>query len=469
MVGTLIVLVGSGLIVGIGAINGFYKNGAAYPFFPFLRRYIPSLAFPFMFAFFACLWNGLKTEVREKQAVYSALASLCFAAMVFSYFYVWSSGAAVLFALTLFVLLLRTENRRKDLLFLTITGTFCVLSLIPYALLLANRNQTMDKAQLLVLTHQPDLLRVVEIIGYFILILITFALWQRFTELKERKAYFIGAFALAPFLVFNQQILTGRSLQPFHYEFYAINYVVLLSIVLIAAVFWQKFISLQKTLSIILLWVLGVAAVGWGYIEAKETSKLWDDINIRRDEAMPVNRRLRELAGESIEIARHQTTLNLEALQADSQPTVAPQAVLWARHQHVFAGLQDWEENRKRYYQLLYYLDLDENHLRKSLTGCRDIEACMALFGWDRFNARLSANARPLTLSEIESEVQNFADFSQNFSREDAQHSLLSYLIVYSDAGNGLENLDRWYERDAGEKLGNYTLYSLKLKEEYAP
>ncbi|HSK72105.1 MAG TPA: hypothetical protein VK892_10450, partial [Pyrinomonadaceae bacterium] len=433
MVGTLIVLVGSAMIVGIGAINGFYEHGVAYPFFPFLRRYIPSLAFPFMFAFFACLWNGLKTEAKEKRAVYSAFASLCFAATVFSYFYVWTSAAAVLFALTLFVLVFRTENRRKDFLFLAITAAFCVLSLVPYALLLASRNQTMDKAQLLVFTRQPDLLRSVEIIGYLILILLTFALWQRFTDLKEKKAYFIAAFAAAPCLVFNQQILTGRSLQPFHYEFYAINYVVLLAVVLIAAVFWQKFISPKKTLSIILLSVLGIAAVGWGYIEAKETSKFWDDINVRRDEAMPVNRRLRELAGENIEAAKHQTTLNLEALQADSQPTVAPQAVLWARHQHVFAGLKDWEENRKRYYQLLYYLDLDENHLRNALTGCRDIEACMALFGWDRFNARLSANARPLALSEVEAEVRNFAGFSQNFSREDARNPMLSYLVVYSN------------------------------------
>lgn len=465
-VGTLIVMTGSALIVGLGAINGFYDNGVAYPFFPYMRRYIPSLAFPFLFAFFACLWNGLKSENHEKRIIFSAAASLCFAALVFSYFYVWTSAVAVLFGLTLFVLVFRTENWYKDFLFLAITDAFCVLSLIPYAILLANRNQTMDKAQLLVFSRQPDLFRIVEIIGYVVLILTTLALWRKFTELKDRTAYFIAAFALAPCLVFNQQILTGRSLQPFHYEFYVINYVVLLAVVLVVWIFWQKFIGQIKKLSIILLSILAIAAVGWGYIEARETTKLWDDINIRRDEAMPVNLRLRELAGENLENAKLQTTLNLEPLQADSQPTVAPQGVLWARHQHVFAGLKDWDENKLRYYQLLYYSDLDANYLRNALTGCRNIEACMALFGWDRFNARLSANARPLTLPEIEEEVRHFKQFTENFSIRDAQNPQLDYLIVYTEEGNKLENLDRWYERDAGESLGKYTFFRVKLKSE---
>lgn len=468
-VGTLVVMTGSAFIVGIGAINGFFENGVAYPFFPYMRRYIPSLAFPFLFAFFACLWNGIKAERSEKRALYSALASLCFAVLVYSYFYIWTTAGAVLFGLTLFTILFRTENRRKDLLFLAVTSVFCILSLIPYAILLSNRNQTMDKAQLLVFTRQPDFLRTIEIIGYVVLALTVLALWQKFTELKDKKAHFIAAFALAPFLVYNQQVVTGRSLQPFHYEFYVTNYVVLLAVVLIITVFWQKFLNSKTTLSVILLLILGTAAVGWGYVEAKETTEIWNSINIQRDEAMPVNLRLRELAGEDITNAKKQTTLNLEPLQADSQPTVAPQAVLWARHQHVFAGLQDWEENKRRYYQMLYYSDLGADHLKNALTGCRDIEACMALFGWDRFNARLSANARPLTLPEIEAEVQRFAQFSDNFNVADAQKPKLTYLIVFNEANSELKNLSRWYERDEGEVWGNYTLYRLTPKRESQP
>ena len=462
--GTLIVITGSALIMGIGAISGFYEGGAAYPFFPFLRRYIPSLAFPFMFAFFACLWNGLSAETNRKKGIYAAAASVCFAALVFSYFYAWTAAAAVLFGINLFALVLRSENWRKDWLFLAITNGLCVFALLPYAVLLSKRDETMDKAQLLVFTHQPDFWRTIEIIGFVVLILTAFALLLKWTKIEDYKTYFIGAFALAPILVFNQQILTGRSLQPFHYEFYVVNYIVLLAAVLLVTIFWQKFISRIKTLSLILVTILSVAAIVWGYIEARDTTAFWDDANIARDEAMPVNQRLRELAGADITAAKSQTVLNLEPLQADGQTTVAPQPVVWARHQHVFAGLESWEENKKRYYQLIYYSDLDEKWLRNSLSGCRNIEACMALFGWDRFNARLSANARPLTQPEVEIEIKNYARFAREFNQENARQPQVYYVVAETGANDKFENFDRWYERDAGEQHGKYTLYRAKLK-----
>lgn len=462
---TLVVIIGSAIIIGIGAINGFYENGVAYPFFPFLRRYIPSLAFPFMFAYFACLWNGLKAESKQTRAIFSALASLCFAALVFSYFYVWTAAGAVFFGLTVFTLIFRTENWRRDITFLSITGTFCVLALVPYSILLSNRDETMDKAQLLVLTRQFDLLRSIEVIGYLVLTATAFTLWRKYTKLSEYKAHFIAAFAFAPLLVFNQQVLTNRSLQPFHYEFYVINYVVLLSLVLVISIFWQRFIGANKRLSTMLVSVLAIVAIGWGYIEARDTTAFWDSTNIQRDDAMPVNLRLRELAAGDIAGAKRQTTLNLEALQADSQPTVAPQAVLWARHQHVFAGLESWEENKRRYYQMLYFSDLDANFLKKSLVGCHDIEACMVLFGWDRFNARLSVNARPLTMPEIEVEVENYANFINNYNLAEAQSSQIQYLVTFNESVNRLSNFDLWFDRDAGEVLGKYTLYRVKIKQ----
>ena len=299
--GTLIVIVFSALIMGLGAINGFYEGGAAYPFFPFLRRYIPGFAFPLMFAFFACLWNGLSAAADKKRAIYSAAAGLCFAALVFSYFYAWTAAAAVLFGINLFALVFRSENWRRDWIFLAITDGLCCFSLVPYAALLANRDETMDKAQLLVFTHQPDFLRTIEIIGIVVLTAAAFALWRKWTCIEDYKAYFIGAFAFTPILVFNQQILTGRSLQPFHYEFYVVNYIILLAAVLVVMILWQRFISRIKVLSLILVTILSAAAVVWGYIEARDTTQFWDEANIARDEAMPVNRRLRELAGADID------------------------------------------------------------------------------------------------------------------------------------------------------------------------
>ncbi|MGB7070588.1 MAG: hypothetical protein WBD22_13925 [Pyrinomonadaceae bacterium] len=458
--GTLTVMTASAAVIGIGAINGLFDGGVAYPFFPYMRRYIPSLAFPFLFAFFACLWNGLNSEDRTRQVLFGISAAVCFSALVFSYFYIWTAAAGVFGCLCVSVLLLGGKERRQDTVFLLLTGALCALTLIPYAILLSDRNKLMDKAQLLVITRQLDLFRGVEIIGYCVIVFAAIILWRKRGEQAQRKLSFVIALAASPAVVFNQQLVTGRSLQPFHYEFYVINYVVLLAAVLLFSMTWKWLSERSRNAASAAAIILSVLAIAWGYFEASETTRFWDQVNVRRDEAMPVNLRLRELA----EDGSTGSTLNLESLQADSQPTVAPQAVLWARHQHTFAGLESWEENKLRYFQLLYFSDRDAEWLRQSLTACRDIEACMALFGWDRFNARLSANARPLTKIEIDEEVRRFAEFSDLFTKDQALNLELSYLVTYVDDESQFKNVDRWFERGMGEVLGKYVLYPLSVR-----
>ena len=90
----------------------------------------------------------------------------------------------------------------------------------------------------------------------------------------------------------------------------------------------------------------------------------------------------------------------------------------------------------------------------------------MALFGWDRFNARLSVNSRPLTAREIEEEVVTYDNYYKNFSYEQASRPAISLAVVPNDLNLDLSNLERWYQLDAGEKFGSYTLYKVKIKEQ---
>ena len=85
----------------------------------------------------------------------------------------------------------------------------------------------------------------------------------------------------------------------------------------------------------------------------------------------------------------------------------------------------------------------------------------MALFGWDRFNARLSANARPLTQPEVEAEAANYQHFVENFNRDSLEGIDIRYLVIDNELANNLQNIDRWYVRDDGEIFGKYTLYRL--------
>lgn len=459
-VSVLIILFGGALASGNGAIVEVSGRGAAYPFLPFLRRYIPAAAFPFFFAMFGFVWLSLKSRNKPIKYVSSFAAGTCFAVLVFSYFYLWTTAAAFLFALTLLWFVFRPENWKQDLPFLLLTNFTAFLSLIPYAYLLSQRAPGTDSVQLLVLTHAPDLLRFPEIVCYIALILLMFAVWFGFAKLKSLTTIFLIAFSLVPFLVFNQQIVTGRSLQPFHYEYYVVNYVTALVVVIMIFLFLKKLRSPKIYTSILL--TLGFAAVAWGYIEVKLTTRLLMFWNVEREEALPVTKRLKEIARQNPTLGKDAVTMNFDYVQADNQPVDAPQAVLWARHQHVFAGV-GWEENKERFYQMLYYADRDADWLRQDFKR-GDIEAYMALFGWDRFNATLSVNSRPLTVNEIEAEVARFDNYYKNFSFKQARHPELSFVIVPNHLSPDFTNLTRWYEIDTSETYGKFTLYKVRLK-----
>ena len=460
-IGTLCIMFGGALASGNGVIREFF-GGAAYPFLPFLRRYIPAVAFPFFFTLFGFVRLALHTEIRRTKYLASICAALCFGFLVFSYFYLWTTAAAFLFALTVLWLIVRPERWRENLPFLLLIDVSAAIFLIPYAYLLSNRAASTDAIQLLVLTHAPDLFRVPALVCYAALLILIIAAVLKTVRVTDHSTIFLAAFAVVPFIVFNQQIITGRSLQPFHYEFYVVNYLVALTVVLTLTIFIKKIRS-PKIYGLILL-LGGSAAIVWGYLEVRQTTKLLVAWNLQRDEALPISRRLVELARANPTLdGKTAVTLNFDYIQADNQPTVAPQAVLWARHQHVFAGV-GWEENKMRFYQMLYYAGRDADWLRRDFRS-GDIEAYMALFGWDRFNATLSVNAKPLTAGEIEEEVRRYEAFYRNFNREQAAAPTLSFVITPVDANTDLTNLERWYDLDAGETHGDFILRRVHLKD----
>jgi hypothetical protein len=113
---------------------------------------------------------------------------------------------------------------------------------------------------------------------------------------------------------------------------------------------------------------------------------------------------------------------------------------------------------------MLYYAGRDANWLRRNIRN-GDIEAYIALFGWDRFNPRLSINYSPLKAKELEDEIQRYKQYAENFGYEQASSLTLSFVIVPDNLNLDLSNLKQWYELDAGEDFEKYTLYKAKLKQ----
>ena len=473
MADSLIVLAGGALFAGEGAIGEILGTSYSYPYFPGFRRYIPALAFPAFFMLVGLIWQILNSErfksdesnphsaIRNPQLfMLIALAALCFGFSVFTYFYVWTTAAAWLGCLGLCWVVGRPEGVWNDIKKLAVVGITWVLLLIPYAYLLSHRSHTTDDLTMLVKTRAPDLARVPEVIGFVVLLMIGTGVLLKMFHLRDRGILFAASLALTPVVIFNQQIVSGQSLQPIHYQVFIGNYVAGLAVVVTFALIWRRTGGTEK-----LAWRLvpiGFAALAiiWGFVECHYTVRVLDDVNVIRDEAMPAARRLAELAKTTAN-PHKQVVLDLGIAEADDLPTIAPQAVLWARHQHVFAGLSS-DENKERYYQQLYYEGVTPHALAEGMKHGEDFVSIIALFGWGRHTDRLVVDYKPLTFKEIDDEAAQFDDYVKTFDSTRPGVVRLDYLITSAEPGQFFDNIDKWYERDAGEIYGKYVLYKLK-------
>ena len=470
MAGSLTVLAGGALFAGEGAIGEITGWSYSYPYFPGFRRYIPAMAFPAFFLLVGLVWkivgqNDSDTNqitASPRLGVTVSLAVAAFAYTVFSYFYVWTTALAWLGCVGIVWLIVRPNGVVRDVKRLIIVGVGCLACLAPYAYLLSKRSHTMDHVQLLVFTRELDLFRVPELIGYVVLAVLAAAVAMKMLNLRDRATIFTASLALVPTIVFNQQLITGQSLQPIHYQVFIGNYVAGTALVLTFGLIWTKAEGITETVRRAAFSTLALLAVSWGFIECHYTVRVLDDVNVIRDEALPVARRLDEI-GKQGDDARLKTVMHFGIAEGDDLPTVAPQSVLWARHQHVFAGVT-WQENKERYYQYLYYLGVRPRDLAAGMKNGDDIVSVIALFGWGRHTDRLNSEHQPLTFREIDEEANLYERYAKDFNPSIAAALPLSYAISHTDLPPDFENIDRWYERDIGETHGKYILYKLNLK-----
>ena len=469
MAGSLISLAGGALFAGEGAVQEVLFDGFSYPYFPGFRRYIPALAMPAFFALVGLLGKLLSRDDAETNTtrisspvLLISLSLAAFAYIVFSYFYIWTTAAAWLVCLTLCWLIFRPERFKDGLRWLIYLAIGCGIILAPYAYLLSQRSRSMDDVQLLVRTHSPDFTRFPEIISLTVLLILSLGAITKRLQIRSVSFLIVLSLALTVFAVFNQQVITGQSLQPIHYQVFIGNYVAGLALVSAFGLFLRGRESSHSIYAKALFASLALIAVVWGFVECHYTVRVLDDVNLARDEQMPLARRLTELAADDPNKFKT-VVLHFGIAEADDLPTIAPQATLWSRHQHVFTSVST-EENKQRYFQYLYYQGWTGDDLARSMKH-GDFVSMIALFGWGRHTDRLNSDFKPLTFGEIDAEAQNYDDYVANFDPRNFSDTIVSYLVVREDQPTDLTNFDRWYDRDAGETYGPFTLYRTKLKD----
>ena len=352
-----------------------------------------------------------------------------------------------------------------------VVGAILAVGVALFLMMFANTNPATQQGQLLVSTHVPDLVKQPEIIGFIALAVLGRAAWRKQVDIRSPLVLFAMSFSLSPFAVFNQQVLTGMSVQPIHYKVFIANYVALIAVVLVFWILWRAR-DPRRPVRASLLVVMVVVAFGWGMYEVATATERREQNAKRRDEFRAVNKRLAEMANEdgSVQAARagkafFPTVFTLtvdETLEVSkSIPTDGPLAVLWSLHSDAFIGAV---ESKERYYRHLYYCGLTPK-----MVGARMREnefwVNVPLFGSERVVPGLVPDFKPVTIPEIEEERRRYADFYNNFTRQHAVEPTLNFVVVPDGPGlPNLSNLDRWYERDSGQRVGAFTIYRVKLR-----
>ncbi len=86
-------------------------------------------------------------------------------------------------------------------------------------------------------------------------------------------------------VVFNQQVITGQSLQPIHYQVFIGNYVAGLALALLIGLLWRRADIAGSVAARLAACVLTLVAGAWGFVECHYTVRILDDVNVMRDEA----------------------------------------------------------------------------------------------------------------------------------------------------------------------------------------
>ena len=430
----------------------------------FLRRYIPAVPFPILFIFFGLVWRALGGG--RRRALPSALgASACFAALVYSYYFLWTAALAWLFCLTLLWLLVRRGSGREGLEALALIWALAVAALVPYFVLLSRRATGLDEAQIIVRTHSPDLFRVPELLGLLVIIALTWAARSSRVVPGERAVLFVASLALTPFVVFNQQVLTGRSAQPNHYEMFGVGHATMAAVMMAAVLVWRGRGRERKAPAPALALIALVALIAGAYQSLLAGRVNWHG-NLRRDEARPAMLRLSAAGRVAGRLDTRSRVFATDPTVANALPTLAPQPVLWSPYM-LFASDMSTAEDKERMSLYLYLAGVSFDDVEpgrfQSLDRFRSY-FISSLIERARPNRFIRVGWTPITPEEIEGALRGYSEFVSTLDRALVEKYPLSYVLTSPREGVDFTNFDRWYERDAGENVGDFIIYRVRLR-----
>jgi hypothetical protein len=133
---------------------------------------------------------------------------------------------------------------------------------------------------------------------------------------------------------------------------------------------------------------------------------------------------------------------------------------LWSPYGFTYGSVTQQEDN-ERLFQYFYFLGVEEKKLEELLNG--NLYRA-GLFGLHRVNPTLTQKFEPVTQDEIQTRIRDYSQYKQQFAQKEAEKWPLSYVVLTAQRNYDFSNLDRWYARDGGQKIGDSVLYRVTRK-----
>ena len=195
----------------------------------------------------------------------------------------------------------RTDGWRRTIGPLGLALLLMIFALVPYAWLLSKRAPNQTAVTILARTHAPDLLRIPLLLSAGVLIMLIALNRYGHFAFRRPSALFAISLLLLPLVLFNQQIVTGLSLQPTHYEVFVVNYTLLLAAVLITGSIASTLAAKAGRYFSISLVTVAALSLCWAIFEVSRSTQKFTLAFITRDRVTPAARRLADLRAATIE------------------------------------------------------------------------------------------------------------------------------------------------------------------------
>jgi len=464
--GTLFVLFLGTAAAGEGLLGALFTQDVSRLGLAFLRRYQPAAPFFLFFAFGALVHCALTSPGRTRRRLFATLSGLTLGALIFSYLYLWTTAAVWVVILASLWLYFRPPEGRQTIEVLSLIAVMTTLALAPYIYLLSNRAQNLDETQTLISTHRPDPFRVPEILGLILVVLTLAAVKRKRIELRDPSIILAMSFAVLPFILFNQQVISGRSMQPFHFQHFVVNYALLISFVILTTN-RLKFVSSRR------LAAMACVIVAWGVAEVAVPTEIRIASDVKNDQIVPALLRLKalsEIDGTASDLGRQGKTSTLvfspELDVLLLLPTWTSQGVMPGIGGLDFASAAPQD---RKVFAYLYFSGVDTARLRELILGKSTDSALnyyvrAALFGHERILPQLSLHRRPVQDSEIQEQLCAYENYVSSFGREEVVKQPLTYVVVLAESAFDPSRIDLWYERGPAERVGRYLLYRVRLR-----